>query len=70
MGIAENLKLMKQYYGPDWAMRLYYDIPDDSVYFQDLCKLACDNKELDLCDSNSNPKFGEQKIISKCIFEM
>ena len=30
-------------------MRLYYDIGRDDPLMQDLCQLACDNSNLDIC---------------------
>ena len=60
IGIEENLKLIKRFYGSEWIMRLYYDIPmEDSSHLKYLCKLACENIELDLCDSKQNPRFGK-----------
>ena len=58
-GIETNLKLMSQLYGPQWVMRLYYQIPNpDSKNWSKLCHLVCTHPQLDICDIEQNPKFG------------
>ena len=53
-GIQDNLISMAQYY-PDWTMRLYHDLTQDSPLFKNLCTLACSNNQLDLCYVNQLP---------------
>ena len=36
-------------------MRLYYEKSHSELYFDHLCKLACDYKYLDLCDVENLP---------------
>jgi len=53
-GIEENLKLMARYY-PGWSMRLYYDLDAQGKQMQNICQLACQNPELDLCNASALP---------------
>ena len=55
-----DLKLVNQFYGPEWVMRLYYQIPNKkSQNWSKLCHLVCNNHQLDICDIEHNPKFGK-----------
>ena len=58
-GIQTNLKLMQELYGPDWTMRLYYQIPKESQNWKRLCSIVCQNSNLDICDAENNPMFGK-----------
>ena len=59
-GIESNLKLVNQMYGPEWVMRLYYQIPNkESQNWSKLCHLVCNNPQLDICDIEHNPKYGK-----------
>ena len=40
---------MRTLYDSSWVMRLYYDIGRGDPLMQDLCQLACDNSNLDIC---------------------
>ena len=53
-GIIENLKLMPIHY-PGWIMRLYFDLDKSDPVFDEICKLACNNNNLDLCDAANLP---------------
>lgn len=58
-GIESNLKLVNQMYGPEWVMRLYYQMPNkESQNWSKLCHLVCNNPQLDICDIEHNPKYG------------
>ena len=48
-GIIENLTLVRQLYGDDWTMRIYYDLDPEPAGQQELCELACSNPQLHLC---------------------
>ena len=48
-GIKENLQLMKKYY-PGYIMRIYHNFEKNHWAHKYLCKFACDNPILDLCD--------------------
>jgi len=54
-GIKENLELLPQLYGPGWSMRLYYDLDQADPLMQDLCGLACENSDFDLCHVRNLP---------------
>ena len=58
-GIQTNLKLMQELYGPDWTMRLYYQIPKESQNWKRLCSIVCQNSNLDICNAENNPMFGK-----------
>ena len=47
-GISENLNLLPKFY-PGWTMRLYYDLTLEDPLLEDLCSLACQDSNLDLC---------------------
>ena len=53
-GLRNNLQLMPKFY-PGWTMRLYVDFDDNDPIFIDLCKLACKNPILDICDVKNLP---------------
>lgn len=67
-GIEANLKLVHKFYGPEWVVRLYYEIPKESHYMSELCDLACSNPNLDICDANFNPKLGNTSILFPLIW--
>ena len=49
---------MQQLYGPEWVMRLYFQVPQDSPKRAELCQLACQNINFELCDIERNPTYG------------
>jgi hypothetical protein len=53
-GIAENLNLLPSHY-PGWIMRLYFDLDKNDPVLQELCKLACNDNNFDICDAASLP---------------
>ncbi len=53
-GIGENLKLMPTRY-PGWIMRLYFDLDKKDPVLHELCKLACNDSNLDICDAANLP---------------
>ena len=59
-GLLPNIGTIRKFYGPDWSIRLYYHIHKDSKTFQKLCNIACENPELDLCNAENNPEFGNK----------
>ncbi len=52
---------MKDMYPADFRMRLYYEIPEGSKTIDRLCKLACEEPSLDLCNVLKNPKYGDAR---------
>eukprot|EP00096_Caligus_rogercresseyi_P007457 TRINITY_DN25318_c0_g1_i1.p1 TRINITY_DN25318_c0_g1~~TRINITY_DN25318_c0_g1_i1.p1 ORF type:complete len:364 (-),score=14.41 TRINITY_DN25318_c0_g1_i1:7-1098(-) len=60
-GIAENLRLMKEFY-PGFIMRLYFQAHEEDA-MRRLCDLACLNPHLDLCDASQVPKLGDSTIL-------
>ena len=57
-GIKSNLKVLPQFY-PDWTLRLYYDLDKDHPLMTDLCDLACNDANIDLCNVKSIPVLGD-----------
>ena len=53
-GISENLQLIQIYY-PNWIMRVYVHLDDSDPVFNALCRLACSNPNLDICDVKDLP---------------
>jgi hypothetical protein len=49
-----NLELLPVHY-PDWVMRIYTDLEKSDPRFEDLCSLACQNPNLDICDVKNLP---------------
>jgi len=66
-GIVGNLELMPTYY-PGWIMRLYYDLDDKDPITQELCNLACENPNLDICNARRLP--GTPEVDASRIFPM
>ena len=50
---------MQELYGPDWTMRLYYQMPKESQNWKRLCSIVCQNSNIDVCDAENNPMFGK-----------
>ena len=67
-GIAENVKLVKELYGEDWTVRLYYRVQDNSPMLRQICDLACSEPTLDICDANFNPRLGNATILYPLIW--
>lgn len=67
-GIQDNLTLMKEKYGPEWILRLYYQVQPDSPVMKQLCDLACSQPNLDLCDAEDNPRLGNASILYPLIW--
>lgn len=57
-GIMKNLKEMPIFY-PDWTLRLYYDLEQDHPLMSDLCDLACNDPNIDLCYVQAIPLLGD-----------
>jgi len=53
-GIEENLSSLPVFY-PGWVMRLYYDLQPGDQLLADLCHLACNNNNIDLCHVRKLP---------------
>ena len=53
-GIKSNLNLMPKFY-PGWIMRVYYNLDGRPEMLQELCQLACQNDQLDICDAGKLP---------------
>jgi hypothetical protein len=66
-GIIGNLELMPKYY-PGWIMRLYYDLDKTDPVLKDLCKLACNDPNIDICDAKHLP--GTPFIDASKVFAM
>ena len=49
-----NLELLPVYY-TDWVMWVYTDLDKFDRRFEDLCSLACQNPNLDICDARNLP---------------
>lgn len=47
-GIESNLNLLQKFY-PGWVIRLYHDIQPDTGPHRKLCKIACNDNNIDLC---------------------
>ena len=43
------MHLLETYYNSSWIMRLYYDIDEEDELMEDLCEIACDYDNIDLC---------------------
>jgi len=57
-GIKENLELLPKHY-PGWIIRVYYDLPLGHPVLSDLCSLACNNTNLDICYVRNIPSSGD-----------
>lgn len=57
------MRQVEPMYGPDWIMRLYFEVPRNSSNFKRLCQLACSNPNFELCDATTNPRFGNMHKI-------
>ena len=49
-------------------MRLYYDLDKADPVFKDLCQLACQNVNLDICDTKNLP--GTPFVDASQVFAM
>jgi len=68
LGIKENLELIRKFY-PGWTMRLYYQVNEyQGDVMKQLCELACNNMELDICDATTNSKLGNAAILYPLIW--
>ena len=54
---------MKELYGTEWILRLYYQISKDSLTWTKLCSLVCNDPNIDICDAEDNPMYG--KFVNK-----
>ena len=66
-GIIGNLKLIPKFY-PGWIMRLYYDLDKKNPVLKDICELACNDNNLDLCEVKHLP--GTPVVNATDIFAM
>ena len=62
-GIETNLKLMKELYGSEWILRLYYQISKKSKSWNRLCSLVCNDPNIDICNAEKNPMFGKYCLL-------
>jgi len=67
-GIIDNLQLVKDKYGSDWIVRVYYHVNKDSPVMKQLCDLACAEPNLDLCDAEDNPRLGNATLLYPLIW--
>ena len=58
LGIKDNLALVPKFY-PGWNIRLYYDLDDDDPLLSDLCEVACNDSNIDLCYVKDIPALGD-----------
>ena len=58
---------MPKYY-EGWVMRLYYDLDPTDPVFKDLCQLACQYDNLDICDARHLP--GTPFVDANKVFPM
>ncbi len=56
-GVAANVKAVAELLPGDFRVRLYYQIPSGSPTMDRLCRLACKEEALDICDVERNPKY-------------
>jgi len=61
-GIKANLKELPEKY-PDWVLRLYYDLPEEHYLTKELCDLACNDPNIDLCKVESLPALGDVRKV-------
>ena len=54
-GIEKNLGEISAMYGQEWIMRLYINLKISDPIFKNLCNLACNNPNIDLCVANNLP---------------
>ena len=57
-GIERNLQRIQTDF-PGSVMRLYYQVPNESLFLQTACKLACTVPNFDLCDVERIPSMGK-----------
>ena len=57
-GIERNLQRIQSDF-PGSVMRLYYQVPNESLFLQTACKLACTVPNFDLCDVERIPSMGK-----------
>ena len=60
-GVEKNLKAMKELYPVGFRMRLYYQMPKKGKLFNRVCQMACKEPQLDICDVENNPKYGNAR---------
>ena len=53
-GISRNLERIREKY-PQWVMRLYFPSSLKRIVQKDLCEIACENNNLDLCKMDQLP---------------
>lgn len=59
-GAWDNAKLIPEFYGPDWVMRLYHDqVGFDEKAMKYLCDLKCNHSHVDLCFIGSIPHYDD-----------
>ena len=58
-GIERNLQRIQKDF-PGSVMRLYYQVPNESLFLQTACKLACTVQNFDLCDVEQIPSVGKR----------
>ena len=53
-GIQANLELIPKFY-PGWTIRLYLDLDKTNELLNEICDLACNDSNIDLCDVKNLP---------------
>ena len=48
---------MKKYFGSEWTLRVYFQMPKSSPQWDRLCNLKCSDPQIDICDIEKNPRF-------------
>jgi hypothetical protein len=66
-GIQANLELIPKFY-PGWTIRLYFDLSKTDKLLNEICELACDDSNIDLCDVKKLP--GTPLVDATEIFPM
>ena len=61
-GIERNLQRIQTDF-PGSVMRLYYQVPNESLFLQTACKLACTVPNFDLCDVERIPSMGKHILF-------
>ena len=54
-GIKRNLQKVRELYNETWVTRLYFDVNNNGSLLNQLCDLACNHDDLDLCDVRALP---------------
>ena len=66
-GVRGNLNLMERFY-PGWIFRLYIEMSENGEERKEFCEMACQNRQLDLCDVKDLP--GRPMTNAQKVFPM